>query len=1470
MASKIKGLQMWCKKMTEGYPNVDIANFTTSWRNGLAFCAIIHRFRPDLIDFDSLSPDDVFDNCKLAFELAEKELQIPAFLEASDMARLKVPDKLSIITYVSQYYNYLHALPQLGGPGVKAKVSSKNISGTKRPPEVDVSLAPTTKKASTDLAKENSTPMAEKNPKEPLVNKCAICQKQVYLLERHMEGGKLYHRSCFRHSELSPTNKVYSRSPFLSPSLNSGSPVSPFHEINDSKGDGLHNDKTVKKTEGVAVKHSLSEPDREDSKKSKYQSSESSSAKIAIKERLEDLKSKYTEKEKIHDHYLPLSSKEANKLEKRKAEILSSEKSAETAIKGSKRSVPLIFQKQEELKASASLEQSVSLSSTSSFPKTPISNNGSKAGDTNKFLKDKTKFEDGNDLKLDQKITAASVSTTSQEATKKLTNPKAKPRSLASTFINEMPPAKLLSDTSEMSVSKEKTPKPAPRRLFTESSDIKPTPERPKALAISQDPVNSKTKNETPESPPPLPSTLPPSVSKHPSLQSPVSPTTFPPAHAIEAHSKISSSAKTVNTESKESERESNRVSEKRWSTPAALASPAVLVIPMEKKEEENVKTGLLSSLAKVRNRTMSTPGPNSVNLTLPSQSHTVSNQSNSKFSSVGSSKPDYVLSDLSIPNKSKLGTQSKEKTKSTLKPSGQNELTIFKVPDETPKKDSSTAAIKSKNIPESVSALSSLKHIDLRTPSQTQSPTKSTTKEKSETPSLMGILKNGIKKSTKMEIKDVASKKDSSVSPALKDVKQLSSVSIDVSLTERKPVDQIDRKKSNTHLISTDSKSNTENQKNVPKSNKFLPEEKVINTPSSVDISVKLQRSNSDTMDSDVLNTIKDNSLKPVSLSIAEDVPQWKKNMEERKKKREELAKIELSTVRTKSTSSTSDSKMRPKSADILDLMKRNELFKVPPTDLSRSPLHKSVENLDKNKENDFGQVLEAKAKLSKPKSMLSEPVIPGSKLDWQLEAEKKMAAIATLETKQGFDSHISKVSSIVTFRVKDSEESVKVTGGFSKTDIKKTDFVLGKNKLKSIESVGNIQTGKTEVAFPVNSRKPEDLTQREDFREKLRHLKHVDADKSETDIDMANVKETKKDTATKLISEITLPTNNNNNNLTNKTKLTDQAHIVRLNEKPQPLTVSNLSEIQSNTLKDDDRQNPASGEVQLDISINNKLIINHERKPKSKSNESDSATPKLESHLHGKTSPKVKRKITVLGRNKQGTLDSPPASPVLKKIEVPSKFDFNESLKSSLTESTSQMSIEDTRTPPPRPPPIIGKKSPGHISVIELQQQLMDIDSRLTDLEIRGRDLEDSIRKVSTSDDNDDDELMIEWFSLITEKNDLVRKEADLVYISREQELENEQEKIEYQLRYLLNIDEHLKSPEEKKEEEYLIQRKVELVEQRNVIVDSIDEDRLRYEEEDRQIKTVLEGKGLLKDQTGMTRAMKGKKVARSIFYT
>ncbi|XP_068133384.1 F-actin-monooxygenase MICAL3 isoform X3 [Hyperolius riggenbachi] len=100
-SSKLLG---WCQKQTEGYAGVNVTDLTMSWKSGLALCAIIHRYRPELIDFDSLDEHDVEKNNQLAFDIAERELGISPIMTGKEMASVGDPDKLSMVVYLSQFY----------------------------------------------------------------------------------------------------------------------------------------------------------------------------------------------------------------------------------------------------------------------------------------------------------------------------------------------------------------------------------------------------------------------------------------------------------------------------------------------------------------------------------------------------------------------------------------------------------------------------------------------------------------------------------------------------------------------------------------------------------------------------------------------------------------------------------------------------------------------------------------------------------------------------------------------------------------------------------------------------------------------------------------------------------------------------------------------------------------------------------------------------------------------------------------------------------------------------------------------------------------------------------------------------------------------------------------------------------------------------------------------------------------------
>ncbi|KAJ8001405.1 hypothetical protein DPEC_G00169170 [Dallia pectoralis] len=219
--SAVKALQHWCKNQCEGYRDVSITNMTTSFRDGMAFCALIHRNRPDLIDFDLLKKENVYDNNHLAFRVAEDQLGIPALLDAEDMVALKVPDRLSILTYVSQYYNYFHGKSPIGGmAGIKrpAEPSQEEPSGKKNQaviskvfPSTAPSSQPPTETRSypsppraSPRAAQKEVPL-ERTKMGTLSNKCCVCNEHVHLVQRHLVDGRLYHRNCAKCSECSST-----------------------------------------------------------------------------------------------------------------------------------------------------------------------------------------------------------------------------------------------------------------------------------------------------------------------------------------------------------------------------------------------------------------------------------------------------------------------------------------------------------------------------------------------------------------------------------------------------------------------------------------------------------------------------------------------------------------------------------------------------------------------------------------------------------------------------------------------------------------------------------------------------------------------------------------------------------------------------------------------------------------------------------------------------------------------------------------------------------------------------------------------------------------------------------------------------------------------------------------------------------------------------------------------------------------
>ncbi|XP_076584548.1 F-actin-monooxygenase mical2b isoform X3 [Chaetodon auriga] len=258
-------LLTWCQKQTEGYRNVMITDLTSSWKSGIALCALIHRFKPQLIDFDSLNEEDPAANLQLALDISEREFGIRSFMSVKELSDDQELDKTRMITYLSKFYELFRGtpLPASGSRGVdennedypsKEVRSNNNVLNLalprKRVPKDEKKSDGTDPiykrrrkfcsylEEATNLSSNGSSVREAREPKEnkvrsmatqllakfestpsytarrpqggsvrraflPSGDKCHACERRVYMVERVCAEGLYFHRECFRCSTCS-------------------------------------------------------------------------------------------------------------------------------------------------------------------------------------------------------------------------------------------------------------------------------------------------------------------------------------------------------------------------------------------------------------------------------------------------------------------------------------------------------------------------------------------------------------------------------------------------------------------------------------------------------------------------------------------------------------------------------------------------------------------------------------------------------------------------------------------------------------------------------------------------------------------------------------------------------------------------------------------------------------------------------------------------------------------------------------------------------------------------------------------------------------------------------------------------------------------------------------------------------------------------------------------------------------------
>lgn len=124
-----EGLLLWCQRKTACYDEVDVRDFSASWADGLAFCALLDIHRPDLIDFDALDKSDHRGNMQLAFDIAHKEIGIPKLLDVEDVCDVAKPDERSLMTYIAYWFHAFSQMEKVENAGRRVEKFVNNVQG---------------------------------------------------------------------------------------------------------------------------------------------------------------------------------------------------------------------------------------------------------------------------------------------------------------------------------------------------------------------------------------------------------------------------------------------------------------------------------------------------------------------------------------------------------------------------------------------------------------------------------------------------------------------------------------------------------------------------------------------------------------------------------------------------------------------------------------------------------------------------------------------------------------------------------------------------------------------------------------------------------------------------------------------------------------------------------------------------------------------------------------------------------------------------------------------------------------------------------------------------------------------------------------------------------------------------------------------------------------------------------------------